>query len=185
MRVFVRACVCACAEHGTGAKDNREEEKNTMGLAHSRASRYHRVTNRKCGQRAEPAQAPDGGQRRKGCTCGCVSVHLRPCRQLQHVHTQWTQQRETGEVCVMVAALLCSLGCSPCVCVCLRVCGWVCSLCSNTSSWETVGGMQSVPCPAFWGWVISVVSIHRWQQCVQQMLTPWRITLHLFGSFEP
>lgn len=84
--VCARGCVRACAEHGTGAKHNRRDEKNTSGLAHSRASRYHCVTNRKVGERAEPAQARDAiGRRRRGCTCGRVSVCPRPCRQLQRV----------------------------------------------------------------------------------------------------
>ena len=46
-------------EHGTGAKHNRGDEKNTTGLAHSRASRYYCDTNRKFGQDTEPAQARD------------------------------------------------------------------------------------------------------------------------------
>lgn len=43
-------CVCAvflCVELTTGAKHNNGDEKNMAGLAHSRASRYHSVTNRK------------------------------------------------------------------------------------------------------------------------------------------
>lgn len=74
--VYVRDC--ACVEHGTGAKHNRGDEKNTTGLAHSRASRYRCVTNRKTwtatpGPR-RPETPSDGEQLRRGCTCGCVSV---------------------------------------------------------------------------------------------------------------
>lgn len=60
-------CVCVCmCRAGTGAKHNRGDEKNTTGLAHSRASRYHCVTNRKFRQRPEPAQARDGVRRASG-----------------------------------------------------------------------------------------------------------------------
>ena len=37
--VCVCVCVCAHVEHTTGAKHNRGDEKNMVGLAHSRASR--------------------------------------------------------------------------------------------------------------------------------------------------
>lgn len=65
--------MCACAEHGTGAKHNRGDEKNTTGLAHSRASRYHCVTNRKFGQRPEPAQGP---RRRQTASSAAEDAHV-------------------------------------------------------------------------------------------------------------
>lgn len=40
-------CVRGYYERTTGAKHNSGGEKNMVGLAHSRASRYHRVTNKK------------------------------------------------------------------------------------------------------------------------------------------
>lgn len=44
------------------------------------------------------------------------------------------------------------------VCVCVCVESRVCLLCLNTNSWETVGGMESVPCAAFRGSVVNIVS---------------------------
>lgn len=45
----MRVCVCVRGyyERTTGAKHNSGGEKNMVGLAHSRASRYHTVTNKK------------------------------------------------------------------------------------------------------------------------------------------
>lgn len=50
----MRDCVCVSVrvhvEPTTSAKHNKGDEKNMMGLAHSRASRKRRVTNKKMGR---------------------------------------------------------------------------------------------------------------------------------------
>lgn len=83
----------------------------------------------------------------------------RVCQRSQlYVCDERKQFGEMNEVCVMACCSAMFIRQQQCVCVCVCVESRVCLLCLNTNSWETVGGMESVPCAAFRGSVVNIVS---------------------------